>query len=110
MVIQKNCEFIKNSDSPVVSKVFHNSTGDALTLQISGDTGVYVVEGRNNSQYDWVPLGGINLTDFSAVKGAFSKSGVYEIGIVGIRELRVRVEETSGSVSIFGQIISTQEV
>ena len=110
MVIQKNCEFIKNSDSPAVSKVFRNATGDALALQISGADGSYIVEGRNNSQLDWVALGGINLTDFSAVKGEFSKVGIYEIGIVGIRELRVRVEETSGLVSIFGQIISTEEV
>lgn len=109
MVIQKNCEFIKNSSTPIVSKVFPNSTGDILTLQISGADGLYYLEGRNHSKNDWVSLAGINLSDFSAVRDGFTKAGMYEIGIVGVRELRVRVESTLGKVSLFGQIISTEE-
>jgi hypothetical protein len=109
MVIQKNCEFIKKATSPVVSKIFPNSTGDTLSLQISGADGTYHLEGRNSSKGDWVSLAGINLSDFSAVRGSFTKAGLYEIGIVGVREMRVRVESASGEVSIFGQIISTEE-
>lgn len=109
MVIQKNCEFVKNSSTPIVSKEFPNATGDVLTLQISGADGVYYIEGRNSSKLDWVPLAGINLSDFSAVRGIFTKAGLYEIGIVGIREVRARVESALGNVSIFGQIISTEE-
>ena len=109
MVIQKNCEFVKNSNTPIVSKSFPNATGDVLTLQISGADGTYYVEGRNSQHHDWVPLAGINLSDFSAVRGKFLKAGLYEIGIVGIREVRVRVESVSGNVSIFGQMISTEE-
>ena len=32
MVIQKNCEFVKDSNAPIISKVFPNSSGDTLTL------------------------------------------------------------------------------
>lgn len=109
MVIQKNCEFVKNSSTPIVSKVFPNATGDALTLQITGADGVYYLEGRNNSRLDWVTLAGIDLSDFSAVRGGFTKAGLYEVGVMGVRELRVRVESTQGQVSIFGQIISSEE-
>lgn len=109
MVIQRNCEFVTNSNSPIVSKIFSNSTGDILTLQISGANGEYYLEGRNNSKLDWIAMGGINLSDFSAVKGKFTKAGMYEIGIAGARELRVRVNSTEGNVSIFGQIISLEE-
>lgn len=109
MVIQKNCEFVKNSNAPIISKVFPNSSGDTLTLQIMGADGVYHLEGRNNSNYDWISLAGISLSDFSAIRGGFTKAGLYEIGIIGIRELRVRVESVLGEVSVFGQIISTEE-
>ena len=109
MVIQKNCEFVTDSSTPIVSKVFPNATGDTLTLQITGADGVYHLEGRNSRHHDWVSLAGINLSDFSAVRGGFTKAGMYEIGIMGVRELRVRVESTMGTVSVFGQIMSSEE-
>jgi hypothetical protein len=109
MVIQKNCDFIKSASAPKISKSFFNATGDVLTVQIMGDDGVYYIEGRNNSKFDWAPLAGINLSDFTVAKNGCTKAGVYEFGIVGIREIRARVESTSGEVSLFGQIISTEE-
>jgi hypothetical protein len=102
MVIQKNCDFITKTNIPIVSNSFSNATGDTLTLQISGADGVYRLEGRNSSKGDWFPLAGINLSDFSAARGSFTKAGIYEIGIVGIRELRVNVESVQGEVTIFG--------
>ena len=109
MVIQKNCEFVRNSSTPIVSRPFSNANGDTLTLQITGANGVYHLEGRNTSKGEWTSLAGINLSDFSAVRGGFTKAGIYEIGVIGIRELRVRVESAEGNVSIFGQIISAEE-
>ena len=109
MIIQKNCDFIKHTTSSTISKPFSNTTGDVLSLQINGADGVYKLEGRNSSKGDWFSLAGINLSNFSAVRDGFTKAGIYEIGIVGIREMRVRVESTQGEVSIFGQIISTEE-
>lgn len=110
MVIQSNCKFIENVNTPTVSKVFSNAHGDTLSLQISGADGKYYIEGRNNTKGDWVSLAGINLSDFSPVRGGFTTAGLYELGIIGIRELRVTVESVAGeNVSIFGQIISTEE-
>ena len=109
MVIQKNCEFIKKSNSPIVSKVFPNAQADILTLQIEGADGVFYLEGRSKAKAEWVSLAGIDLSNFNAVKNGFVKAGIYEVGIVGIREIRVRVATTTGEVSIFGQMISTEE-
>lgn len=109
MIIQKNCNFITKASSPIVSKIFPNAVGDVLSLQISGADGVYKLEGRNSSTNDWVSLAGINLSNFAVERDGFTTAGIYEIGIVGIREMRVRVESTQGEVSIFGQIISTEE-
>lgn len=109
MVIQKNCDFVTNLNSPIVSKIYPNAQGDILTLQISGSDGQYYLEGRNHSEGDWVSLAGINLTNFSVTREGFTQAGIYEISIIGIRELRVRVESTEGYVTIFGQIISTEE-
>lgn len=108
MIIQKNYNFVSTS-TPVVSGTLYNHAGDVLSLQITGAEGVYHLEGRNNRDGAWVAIAGINLSDFSAVRGAYTKPGLYEIGILGVRELRVRVESTEGEVSIFGQIISSEE-
>lgn len=109
MVIQKNCDFVKNTTTPIVSKIFPNAAGDVLTLQISGARGKVHLEGRNVHKGDWVSLAGIDLSDFSAVRGGFTKPGIYEIGVVGIRELRVNVESAEGEISVFGQLIRTEE-
>ena len=109
MVIQKNCDFVTNVNSPIVSKAFSNPQGDVLTLSITGANGKYYLEGRNSSKSDWFSLAGINLGDFTPVIGGFTKAGIYEIGIVGMREVRVRIEQIEGNVTIFGQMISTEE-
>lgn len=113
MVIQSNCNFAKNINAPAISKVFPNSEGDVLALQISGDftsTEIHI-EGRNNAYGDWVSLAGIGLNDLSVVRNGFTKPGIYEIEIVGIRELRANIKSISGGkLSVLGQIISTQEV
>ena len=109
MIIQRNCDFIKKATAPAISRIIANTNGDTLSFQISGANGVYILEGRNNTRANWTPLAGINLSDFSAVKGTYTKEGLYEIGIVGVREMRVKVESVEGTVSITGQIISTEE-
>lgn len=109
MVIQSNCKFIENTSTPTVSKTFFNATGDVLSIQIDGANGVFHIEGRNNPRGNWISLAGINLSDFSAVRGGFTAPGMYEIGIVGVREIRANVESVQGNVSVFGQIISTEE-
>ena len=109
MVVQKNCSFVTNVNAPIVSKVFPNSTGDTLSLQITGANGKYYLEGRNNNKLDWVPLAGINLTTLSVHRGEFTTAGLYSVDVSSVREIRARVEETEGIVSLFGQIISMEE-
>jgi hypothetical protein len=109
MIIQNNCNFVTKATESVVSKSFSNHAGDTLSFSITGATGVYYLEGRNHKEGMWCPLAGINLSDFSAVRGAYTQPGLYEIGILGVRELRVRVESVDGEVTIFGQIISSEE-
>lgn len=109
MVILSNCKFIESTSTPTVSNTFANAAGDVLSLQIDGANGLYYIEGRNNSQGEWFPLAGINLSDFSAKRQGFETPGLYEIGIVGVRELRATVASAQGEVKIFGQIISTEE-
>lgn len=111
MIIQKNADFFKGMNTPTVSKTFPNSQSDVLSLQIGGDfsAGLFHIEGRNHRDGEWVSLAGIDLSDFSPVRGGFTKPGMYELGIVGIREIRARIESVSGNVTMFGQIISTEE-
>lgn len=111
MIIQKNTEFFRSMSTPTVSKAFPNSAADTLALQIGGDfsSGKFHIEGRNNPRGEWVSLAAIDLSDFSPVRGGFTKPGMYELGIVGIREVRARIEAVSGNVSMFGQMISTEE-
>lgn len=110
MIIQKNLDFFKGMSTPTVSKTFPNTQSDVLSVQISGLTsGTIYVEGRNNQGGDWIPLAGINLSNFSPARGGFTEAGMYEIGVVGIREIRARAEGVSGNVSVFGQLISTEE-
>lgn len=111
MVIQKNAEFFKDANTPAESKTFANSTADVLTVQVSGEftDGLFFIEGRNNKGGDWCPLAAIDLSSFMPVRAGFSKPGLYELGMVGVREVRARIEKVSGQVSIFGQLISTEE-
>ena len=109
MVIQKICRFISNTTSPIVSKIFPNPYADTLTLQIDGANGLYHVEGRTSAHDAWVSLAGIDLGELTAVRGGFTKAGIYELGVVGIREIRVRVERVDGEVSVSGQLISAEE-
>lgn len=108
MVIQKNLNFVSNTTIPVLSKTFINASGDVLSLEIKGN-GVIYIDGRLQDDSDWFSIAGINLSDFSVSKDGFTKPGLYEIGVIGIRQLRARVEAVQDNVSVYGQIISSEE-
>lgn len=111
MIIQSNLHLAKNISAPTVSKIYANHTGDTLSLQISGNftSGVFHIEGRAHPAGAWVSLAGINLSDFSVSRGGFTQSGLYEIGIAGVREIRSNIEAINGTVTLFGQILSMEE-
>lgn len=109
MVIQSNIKFIDKANSPMVSKIFSNSTSDLMSLQISGGPGKVILQGRIDKNMDWVTLSGIDVSNYTIVKDQFTKSGIYEISIIGIRQLRAILESSSGEISVLGQLISSEE-
>ena len=112
MVIQKNVHFIENTTTPMVSKQYPNASSDILDVQVDGSfTGLIKVEGRLHRHGAWVSLAGINLSNFASANGGLKAPGLYEFSVIGIREIRVNVESLSGgAVSVFGQMISSEEV
>ena len=109
MIILQNCKFAQNESSSYVSGTFFNAAGDILTVQIDGGKGKYYIEGRTNSNMEWISLAAINLQNFAIAAGVITNPGIYEVGISGIRELRARIEEANEVTTISGQIISTEE-
>ena len=112
MIIQRNVDFVKNINTPTVSKSYFNANSDVLSLHVYGtfSSGLVFIEGRTNKESEWVKLAAINLSDFSAVREGITKAGLYELGIASVRELRARVESIAGgNMTLFGQIISTEE-
>lgn len=108
MVIQKSLNFVQSTTVPVVSTTQTNATADVLSVEIKGN-GVVYIEGRLKSESDWFPIAGINLSDFSVSKDGFTRPGLYELGVIGIRQLRARVEAVQDSISVYGQLISSEE-
>lgn len=113
MIIQKNVDldFSNGNNTPTVSKTYRNFQADVLALNISGTmtSGTFFVEGRNVPGGEWTSLAGIDLNALALVSGGFTKSGIYEIGIASVRELRFRPEGMSGQVKVSAQLISTEE-
>lgn len=112
MIIQNNTVFFKNaSDSGVSNSVF-NTASDVLSLQIDGDfaSGTFFIEGRNRIHGEWYPLAAVDLSNFTLYRNGLTSPGLYEFGVVSIREIRARIEEISGgAVTISGQFIATEE-
>lgn len=113
MIIQKSINFFQNMAEAGVSEVFTNSQADVMSLQINGELGggSIILEGRNSSQNEWVPLAGINLSNFTISKDGFTSEGLYELGITSVRQLRARAENVDlANVNVLGLLISTVEV
>lgn len=111
MIIQKKITFCENQTAPFISTAYYNPLSDVLSIQVDGNfsESLVKVEGRSNSTTAWVSLAGINLSDFSVTKKGISKPGLYEFGVLGIREFRVNVQEINGSVTVSGQLINAEE-
>lgn len=99
-------KFIDKASSAVISDVFDNYKGDAITLQASGEASSFMakVEGRSDINADWSELAVINLKDFS-VNNNISTTDVYQSGLTGITQIRINLISVSGgNVTIFGRI------
>lgn len=110
MVIQSTISQ-QNQKSPFISKTHRNLQGDVFALEIYGNINSmnFILEGRGSSEGTWVPLAGINLTDFSVAKGEITKPGLYEFGVASVRELRLNLTQINGEASFVGRVISTSE-
>lgn len=113
MVIQGNYRLFTNMDAAGESKIIPNAQGDVCALTISGDftEAEVVFEGRSDASTQFFPLGGFNTADFSRETGSYTKAGIYEIDVVGMRQVRVRIISVSGgTITVVAQLISTSEV
>lgn len=110
MIIQQKVIFFENTFDSSVSRSYFNNSADVLTLSVDGDfsNGLFFIEGRNHG--DWVTLAAINLSDLSIQVNGITKTGLYEVGVLSVRELRCRIEQIQGSVTIAGELISSGEV
>ena len=108
MIIQKRCVFIMDAVDAIVSYPVYNNMSDVLVLEIQGDDGEYVIEGRASDDGVWVPLAGINVSNYK-MSPTQTSAGVYEYSVIGLRELRAKVISTSGTVTLLGQLINSME-
>lgn len=111
MIIQKKITFCENQTAPFISTAHFNPLSDVLSIQVDGNflSSLVKIEGRSSNATSWVPLAGINLSDFSVTKKGISKPGLYEFGVIGIREFRINIEQVDGTVSVSGQLINAEE-
>lgn len=111
MVPQKDYAFAKNITAEYTpNKPYYNVNSDVMSVEISGTftSGEFVFEGKlDANSEDYTPLAAIDLSNLSVVRGIATKAGIYELGIEGIREFRVRVQSVSGGyVNIIGRVVN----
>lgn len=111
MIIQKKFTFCENQTAPFISVTTYNPLSDILIVQIDGTftDSLIKIEGRSNNVSSWVPLAGINLSNFSVAKNGITQAGMYEFGVIGIREIRLNLEQINGDVTVTGQLINAEE-
>lgn len=101
-----NYTFLQSATGEMTSDVFDNDRYTLLVLQVTGSfVGLSVViEGRvNTSNGPWESIGAINTKDLHAVLHQISRTGVYEVPIEGVQQLRLRVASLNGgAVTVTG--------
>lgn len=96
--------FFDNTSQTGDSENMINTKGGVLTIQVFGETSSLSasVLGKVDIQNgDFVPLAGINMSDYSLANTITAK-GIYEYDISGIRLIKVNLASTDGNVSIKG--------
>ena len=100
-----NVGFIRAAGSATVSDVFENERYDVAVLQIESTADAFSValEGRVDAQADWTAVASANVSVYGTPFETMTEDGIYEFGVAGLREIRVRViSVTNGSVSASG--------
>lgn len=99
-----NLTFLSSAVGQRTSEVFDNDKYSLAVLQVTGVfTGAWiVVEGRADRNGPWETLGGINVSDTTEAD-VITNVGIYEYGIDGIAQIRVRLAALGGgSVTVTG--------
>lgn len=100
-----NIGFIRAAGSSTVSDIFENERYDVAVLQVESTADAFSValEGRVDAQADWTAVASANVSVYGTPFETMTEDGIYEFGVAGLREIRVRViSVTNGSVSVSG--------
>lgn len=100
-----NIGFIRAAGDAAVSDVFENERYDVAVLQVESTADAFSValEGRVEPKADWKTIASANVSVYGAPFETMTEDGIYEFGVAGLREIRVRVISVSnGSVTVSG--------
>lgn len=108
-----NLTFLQSASGKFTSDVFDNYHYSLAVLQVTGSfTGaVIVVEGRVQvSDGPWVALGAWDTRDFTTEINEITSSGIYEVPIDGVTQLRLRIASLAGgSVTVSGVLYDSSD-
>ena len=110
----KNWVFYKDASATSTSadmKPYVNVQADLLAVEVSGTATSMTIkmQGRSNNENnnEWFDLACVDATTFD-VKQSISSTGIYNVAIDGIKEVRANITAVSGgSVTIFGCAVNT---
>lgn len=99
------------ASTPADMKPYINVQADVMSVEVSGTATSFVVkmQGRANKENNdtWFDLFTINLSNLN-VGTDMSSTGVYEITLEGIKEVRANISSISGgSLTVFGRAVNT---
>lgn len=96
--------FFNNTTTTGDSEYLINNKANVLSLQVFGEAtsfSISVLGLIDIDSDDFVPLTGINLSDFSLASN-ISKNGIYEYDISGIRLIKLNLASTNANISVKG--------
>lgn len=100
---------IVSANIPTVSEIYTNNNSNLFTVQVSGNfiTVNINIEGRLDIENgEWVQLGNINLTNFDN-STTLNGSGLYNISVAGVEQIRINITQVDGTVNVFGRFTDT---
>lgn len=108
-----NWSFYKNATAASTEDnmtPFINMTGDVMSVEVRGAaTFTLKLQGRTDLLNGgvWEDLAAIKLSDFS-VSTEIKQTGIYEIGIEGLQEIRANITSISGGdLTVLGRAVNT---
>ena len=111
MIIFDNKYFYKNGRA-IDKASYVNTRCDIVSIEISGDDSAeFIFEGRVNNQIvddadkQWIVIMGMNLSTYTK-EASFKGNGIWEVGIEGVHEFRLR-KISGDTANVHGRLIIT---